>query len=127
MRIVRLANFVTLSSGGLRTALRALGEGYRAAGHEVVLIVPGERASDEHTPTGRVITVPGTRVPWAGGYRVMLGRRRLAALLERLAPDRLEGSDPLTLRGTGNWGRARSLPALVVAHQTPYRLLCVGG
>ena len=127
MRIVRLANFVTPSSGGLRTALRALGEGYRAAGHEVVLIVPGERARDEHTPTGRVITVPGTRVPWAGGYRVMLGRRRLAAILERLAPDRLEVSDRLTLRWTGNWARARSIRAMMVSHESLYGLLGVVG
>jgi alpha-1,6-mannosyltransferase len=50
-----MANFVTVSSGGLRTALRCLGEGYRAAGHEPVLIVPGDRFSDEHTGRGRVI------------------------------------------------------------------------
>ena len=41
MRIVRLANFVSAHSGGLRTALRNLGEGYQRAGHEAVLIVPG--------------------------------------------------------------------------------------
>jgi hypothetical protein len=34
MRIVGLANFVLPASGGLRTALRHLGEGYAAAGHE---------------------------------------------------------------------------------------------
>jgi hypothetical protein len=33
MRIVRLANFVGPHSGGLRTSLRELGEGYPAAGH----------------------------------------------------------------------------------------------
>ena len=44
MRIVRLANFVSTRSGGLRTALRNLGEGYQRAGHEAVLIVPGRRA-----------------------------------------------------------------------------------
>jgi alpha-1,6-mannosyltransferase len=31
MRIVRLANFVSARSGGLRTALRNLGEGYQPA------------------------------------------------------------------------------------------------
>lgn len=31
LRIVRLANFVAPASGGLRTALRELGKGYRAA------------------------------------------------------------------------------------------------
>jgi len=33
LRIVRLANFVSPRSGGLRTALRNLGEGYLRAGH----------------------------------------------------------------------------------------------
>lgn len=41
MRIVRLANFVTERSGGLRTALARLGEGYAARGHEPVLVCPG--------------------------------------------------------------------------------------
>ncbi|MGY5138988.1 glycosyltransferase, partial [Streptomyces nigrescens] len=46
LRIVRIANFVTPASGGLRTALRELGAGYRAAGHEPVLIVPGPPGAD---------------------------------------------------------------------------------
>jgi alpha-1,6-mannosyltransferase len=63
VRIVRLANFVTARSGGLRTALLQLGEGYEASGHEAVLVVPGEAPADELTAAGRVITVPGWRVP----------------------------------------------------------------
>ncbi len=46
MRIVRVANFVAPHSGGLRTCLRELGAGYLAAGHEPVLVIPGERDSD---------------------------------------------------------------------------------
>ena len=46
MRIVQLANFYGPRSGGLRTALNALGAGYAVRGHEVVLVVPGDRASD---------------------------------------------------------------------------------
>ena len=60
VRIVRLANFVTPRSGGLRTALQALGEGYLAAGHEPVLVIPGRRAGDEQTSAGRLVTVRGT-------------------------------------------------------------------
>ncbi|MFJ6775785.1 glycosyltransferase family 1 protein, partial [Kitasatospora sp. NPDC091257] len=56
LTIVRLANFVTPVSGGLRTALRHLGAGYRAAGHRPVLIVPGERRSEEETEQGVVVT-----------------------------------------------------------------------
>lgn len=112
LRIVRIANFVTPASGGLRTALRELGAGYRAAGHEPVLIVPGPPGAggpdgwcDEVTAQGRVITLPGPELPGSGGYRVLTDRRRIQRLLHSLAPDRLEVSDRTTLRWTGS-GRA---------------------
>ncbi|MFI1965048.1 glycosyltransferase [Streptomyces pathocidini] len=118
LRIVRIANFVTPASGGLRTALRELGAGYLAAGHEPVLVIPGERESDERTEQGRVITLPGPVVPGTGGYRVLTARRRVAALLEDLAPDRLEVSDRTTLRWTGEWARRARVRAAMVSHES---------
>ncbi|MFD6348385.1 glycosyltransferase [Streptomyces roseolus] len=118
MRIVRLANFVTPTSGGLRTALDRLGRGYRAAGHEPVLVVPGAVAADEPAEQGRVITLPGPELPGTGGYRVLADRRRLAELLERLAPDRIEVSDRTTLRWTGEWARRARVPSVMVSHET---------
>jgi len=118
LRIVRLANFVAPASGGLRTALRELGKGYRAAGHEPVLIVPGEHADDRDTEQGRVITLPGPLLPGTGGYRVLTDKRRVAAVLERLAPDRIEVSDRTTLRWTGKWARRHRVPAVMVSHET---------
>jgi alpha-1,6-mannosyltransferase len=118
LRIVQLANFVAPSSGGLRTALRELGKGFRAAGHQPVLVVPGERRTDQETEQGRVITLPGPLLPGTGGYRVLTGRRRVAALLEDLAPDRLEVSDRTTLRWTGRWARRARVPALMVSHES---------
>jgi alpha-1,6-mannosyltransferase len=116
--IVRLANFVTPSSGGLRTALDELGRGYLAAGHEPVLVVPGDSAGDVCTEQGRVITLPGPVLPGSGGYRVLAGRRRLRDLLETLRPDRLEVSDRTTLRWTGEWARRARVPAVMVSHET---------
>ncbi|MGW0703553.1 glycosyltransferase [Streptomyces sp. NPDC002867] len=118
LRIVRLANFVTPSSGGLRTALDQLGRGYLAAGHEPVLVVPGDLESDRHTPQGRVVTLPGPELVGTGGYRVLAGRRRLRRLLEDLAPDRLEVSDRTTLRWTGEWARRHRIPSVMVSHET---------
>ncbi|MGI5245213.1 glycosyltransferase [Dactylosporangium sp. CA-139066] len=126
-RIVRLANFVMPRSGGLRTALQALGEGYLAAGHEPVLIVPGAAYSDEMTSQGRVITIPGPVVPGTGGYRVLLARRRLVKLLEDLEPDQLEVSDRFTLRWTGRWARERGIPAVMVSHESLAGLLTFAG
>ncbi|MFF3403747.1 glycosyltransferase [Streptomyces sp. NPDC002659] len=118
LRIVRLANFVTPASGGLRTALRELGKGYAAAGHEPVLIVPGDVESDRMTPQGRVITLPGPELPGTGGYRVLAARRRLRDVLELLEPDRIEVSDRTTLRWTGEWARRHRIPSVMVSHET---------
>lgn len=127
MRIVRVANFVTPKSGGLRTALRHLGAGYRAAGHEPILIVPGPEASEEWTEQGLVITLPGPRVPGMGGYRMLLGRRRTSALLRDLRPDRLEVSDRTSLRWVGGWARKRDVPSMMVSHESLDGLLRLFG
>lgn len=118
LRIVRLANFVAPASGGLRTALRELGKGFKAAGHEPVLVVPGERHTDRETEQGRIITLPGPLLPGTGGYRVLVDKRRVAGLLESLEPDRLEVSDRTTLRWTGAWARRARVPAVMVSHET---------
>ncbi|RKE22893.1 glycosyltransferase [Streptomyces sp. TLI_171] len=118
LHIVRVANFVTPVSGGLRTALRHLGAGYLAAGHRPVLVVPGPVRSDEWTEQGRVITLPGPAVPGTGGYRILRDRRQVAAVLEELAPDRLEVSDRTTLRWTGAWARAHGVRSMMVSHES---------
>jgi len=127
MRIVRVANFVTARSGGLRTALRELGAGFEAAGHEAVLVVPGARAAVERTEQGRVVTLPGPEVPGMGGYRVLLDRRRLAATLDGLRPDRLEVSDRTTLRWLGRWARRAGVPSMMVSHESLDGLLRLVG
>jgi alpha-1,6-mannosyltransferase len=123
VRIVRIANFVTPSSGGLRTALRSLGAGFLASGHEPVLIIPGPQASVADTPQGKVITLYGPRVPFMGGYRVLLARRRVRAMLASLKPDVLEVSDRTTLRWTGRWARAHGVPSVMVSHESARALL----
>jgi alpha-1,6-mannosyltransferase len=119
---VRLANYVAPASGGLRTALRELGAGYLAAGHEPVLVIPGPRPSREYTRQGLVITVPGVIVPGTGGYRAITTRRPLRQLLEDLAPDRLEVSDRTTLRWTGRWAREHGVRSMMVSHDSLAKL-----
>ena len=127
MKIVRLANFVTARSGGLRTALRELGTGYQAAGHSPVLIIPGERYSTEETEQGLIITLPGPEVPRMGGYRVLLDRNAVAGELRRLRPDYLEVSDRTTLRWVGSWARRQQVPAMMVSHESLDGLLRLFG
>ncbi|MGH3980321.1 MAG: glycosyltransferase, partial [Pseudonocardiaceae bacterium] len=123
MRIAQLANFYGPRSGGLRTALHHLGAGYVARGHEVVLVVPGRRRTDEMLPTGvRRITLPAAKIPGTGGYR-LVDPWRVTVLLEGLRPDRIEVSDRLTLRGLGRWASEHGVPSVVISHERLDRLL----
>lgn len=123
VRIAQLANFYGPRSGGLRTALHHLGAGYVAHGHEVTLVVPGHRRTDEVLPSGvRRITLPAPKIPGTGGYRVV-DPWRVRSLLEQLRPDRIEVSDRLTLRGMGRWAAERGVPSVVISHERLDRLL----
>ena len=117
MRIVHVANAYTPRSGGIRTTVHALGHGYRAAGHEFVLVVPGHHTSGENLAWGRRVTLAGPRVPGSGGYRILADLSKVRAVLEGLAPDRLEVSDRLTLRGLGRWASVAGVPSTVIAHE----------
>lgn len=122
-QIVQCANFVTPRSGGLRTAMRHLAEGYAEAGHEVVQIVPGRADGSERTPWGRIFHVRAPALP-GSGYRVIAQPGRVVHLLEQLRPDRLEVHDRFTLRGLGHWAWAEGVPSVVISHE---RLDCLAG
>ncbi|SNC72448.1 alpha-1,6-mannosyltransferase [Kytococcus aerolatus] len=121
MRIVRVANFVSPSSGGIRTALRHWGERYRELGHEVHLVIPDpEEGTSERTPPvlepqGWVHHVPAT--PAGAGYRLMWARTPVARLLRGLQPDRLEVHDRSTLRWVGPWARRHGIPTMMLSHE----------
>jgi alpha-1,6-mannosyltransferase len=116
--IAQVANFYGPGSGGVRTTVDALGHGYTAAGHDRVLLVPGRREADEHTATGRRITMRGLPVPGSRGhYHFFASHTPVEAALAELSPDRLEVSDRFTLHRLGRWARARGLPAVVIAHE----------
>ena len=120
-QIVQCANFVTPRSGGLRTAMRHLAEGYAEAGHEVVQIVPARSDGTERTPWGRVLYVRAPVLP-GSGYRVIAQPGRVIHLLEQLRPDRLEVHDRFTLRGLGHWAWGEGVPSLVISHERLDRL-----
>lgn len=121
-RIVQCANFVTPTSGGLRTALVQLAQGYAAAGHQVVQVLPGPHDGVTDAPWGKVVSLRAPLVP-STGYRVLPRARQVADVLEGLEPDRLEVHDRTTLRGLGGWAARRGVPSLVVSHERLDRLL----
>ncbi|WP_061962426.1 glycosyltransferase [Demequina flava] len=117
MRIAHIANFYGPRSGGLRTAMNALGSGYVERGHDVLTIVPGARDGLERTSHGTHVTLRSAAVPGTGGYRLITRTDAVRRVLTRFRPDVLEVSDRTTLRSTGAWAAARGIPTVFFAHE----------
>jgi alpha-1,6-mannosyltransferase len=115
LRIVQLANLYSPVSGGLRTAVDALGRGYLAAGHERVLVIPGRSHSRHEDEAGTLITVPGPSI--APGYRLVLNPRPVLKALEQLEPDVIEVSDKATLAVAAWWARRHRVRSVLFSHE----------
>ncbi|NHC24993.1 glycosyltransferase family 1 protein [Nocardioides sp. IC4_145] len=115
MRIAQLANFVGPTSGGLRTAIGALGEGYVAAGVARLLVVPGPEDRWLETASGDVVQVRAPRV--GGGYRLILEPWRVVDVLRRFAPTTVELSDKSTLLPITGWARRAGVPSVLLSHE----------
>jgi alpha-1,6-mannosyltransferase len=112
MKIVQVANFVHETSGGMRTALRALQTQYLAHGHEVVLIRPGIESQTTESDGVTNFMIRGPVLPMTGGYRVIVGRRELKHILRSLQPDGVELSDKSPCSGCRNGARRTALRVL---------------
>jgi alpha-1,6-mannosyltransferase len=117
MHVVQVANFYGPVSGGIRTTMHQLGHGYLEHGHMSTIVVPGESDTREETPYGTIVTIAGPQLPGSGGYRVLTDVDEVCTVLDKLAPDRLEVSDRLTLRSIGWWAKACGIPAVMWAHE----------
>ncbi|MGI8693003.1 MAG: glycosyltransferase [Geodermatophilaceae bacterium] len=120
--IVQVANFVTPSSGGLRTALDRLAEGYGTHRYDVVQVIPGSSNSETPMAWGSRITLRAPAIPGTG-YRMFTGADAVTPTLARLRPYRLEVHDRTTLRGLGAWAQRCGVRSLVVSHERLDRLL----
>src|SRR3546814_12118646 len=107
MRIAQLANFVGPASGGIKTAINALGAGYADAGVQRLLLVPGPVDARESTPHGDVVQFRAPRV--GGGYRLIVEPWRVVAALEPFDTTSIEVSDKRSEeRSVGKEGDRRS-------------------
>jgi alpha-1,6-mannosyltransferase len=116
VRIAQLANFVGPRSGGMKTALTALAQGYVEAGHERLLVIPGpvdKRVETEHG------TVQQLRSPRVGGlgYRLVVEPWRVTDVLESFRPTSLEISDKFTMTPVSWWARRNGIPSVLFSHE----------
>jgi alpha-1,6-mannosyltransferase len=97
-----------------------LAEGYVAAGHEVLQIVPGATRRRTSFEWGERLELPGYPLPGTG-YQLITARP-VASALAAFAAERIEVHDRTTLCSLGSWARRAGIPACVVAHERLDRL-----
>ena len=115
LRIAQLADFVGPQSGGMKIALEALGRGYVDAGHERLLIIPGERDEIVETEAGIVATIASPKI--APTYRMVLRPHKAIRLLEQFRPTSIEVSDKWTLTPTARWARKQGVGSVLFSHE----------
>lgn len=104
-------------SGGLRTTMNELSLQYAKSGHKVLLVVPGEKDSYENSGAISRITVAAPKIPFSGGYRIIVKPRKVIGRLQDFRPDILEISDRTTLLKVARWARSRGIPTTFFAHE----------
>jgi alpha-1,6-mannosyltransferase len=115
LRIAQVANFIGPCSGGMRTAVDALGVRYAASGVDRMLITPGAEDSVEHTPSGIHVRLRAPQV--SGGYRMILEPWRVLRVLEWFQPTSVELSDKSTLLPVARWARRSGRGCIQFSHE----------
>ena len=115
MRIAQLANFVGPVSGGMKVAINHLGRGYLDAGHERILVIPGERDSVTEDEDGITVTVRAPKV--SAQYRMIARPWRALEALDRFKPTSIEVSDKWTLSPAAGWARRRGIGSVLFSHE----------
>ncbi|MPY76948.1 MAG: glycosyltransferase [Actinophytocola sp.] len=114
-RIAQVANFVGPHSGGMRTAVDALGARYAASGAQRLLVTPGVRDATVETPSGVHVRLRAPEV--SGGYRVILEPWRVLTVLADFAPTSIEVSDKTTMLPVARWARRAGAGCVLFSHE----------
>jgi alpha-1,6-mannosyltransferase len=119
MRIADVSAFYTPAGGGVRTYVEAKLRAAARFGHEMILIVPGERHEVIRRGPGAVIvTIPSPLLPVDRRYRYFDDEAAIHAALDAWQPDHVEASSPWSSAAmVGRWqgSASRSL----VMHADP--------
>ncbi len=116
-RIAHIANLYGPKSGGLKTAMNSIAQEYTNLGHDVMLIVPGERDLVTKKPFGTVVEIKAPIISFSGGYRIIFNTNKVKEELKRFAPSFLEISDRTTLLTLADWAKTESIDTAFYAHE----------
>lgn len=117
LRVVRIANFVAPTSGGIRSVIRRLSAAAAEIGVESHVVVPGPDPGMAPTSGMYVHALPGVRLHPRQPYRLILQRSAVRRVLDEVRPDVIEIHDQLTLAWLGAEAQRRGIPSVLIAHE----------
>lgn len=105
MRIVDVCAFYTPAGGGVRTYVEAKLKAASRAGHEIIVIAPGEREETvRRGPGAFVVTIPSPALPLDRRYRYFRDEAAIHRALDAWSPDHVEASSPWSSAAmVGRW------------------------
>jgi alpha-1,6-mannosyltransferase len=116
MKILQLAGDVPPDWTGTHSTLQALAQGYRAAGHAVVQVVPADEDRRWCRDGVEIVALRAPRLP-AVRRRMIVSGRRMLQLLDDVRPDRIEVFDHFALQAVGRWARRHGVPTVAVSQE----------
>lgn len=117
MHVLQLANFYGPRTGGLRVAVDRFAEHYVGCGHQVTLVIPGDRDEVDRVGARTVVKIRSPFVPGLGGYRAIVDRRAVREAIDDARPDVVELSDKTTLVSAATHARRRGVPVALFSHE----------
>ncbi|ODT94252.1 MAG: glycosyl transferase family 1 [Sphingobium sp. SCN 64-10] len=119
MRIVDVCAFYAPQGGGVKTYVERKLKAGAKAGHEIIILAPGE--SGGVVPTdgdGQIVLLPARRFPLDRRYHYFDDETSLHAMLDRLQPDLVEASSPWSSAAmVGRW--QSHVPRALIMHADP--------
>jgi alpha-1,6-mannosyltransferase len=119
MRIVDVCAFYAPTGGGVKTYVERKLRAGAAAGHEIIVLAPGERHEVRHFGrNARIVTIAAPTFPLDRAYRYFDDEAALHSALSELAPDMIEVSSPWSSAAmVARWRGAA--PRALVMHADP--------
>jgi alpha-1,6-mannosyltransferase len=94
MKIADVSGFYSETGGGVASYVRLKLDLAARWGHEVVVVAPGPADRVEARTGGRIVWVKSPGMPFDANYHMFLARDAVWRVLDREAPDVVEGSSP---------------------------------
>lgn len=94
MKIVDVSEFYSPTGGGVRNYVDQKFKAAARHGHSLTVIAPGTENRVEKRDSGKLIWVESPQLPFDRNYRMFWSAKPVWRILDREAPDLVEGSSP---------------------------------